>query len=73
MGLALCSSNEQTTDLSKELATKAHDVELTIANSHDNSFSVVESKKNRAEFGNNAKFCTSSTKEAMTISKAMPV
>ena len=44
-----------------------------IANRRDNSFSVVESKKDRAEFEKNAKFSKSSTKEVMTISKIAPV
>ena len=57
----------------QELATKAHDMEVTIANSHDSSFNVVESKNNRAKLKNNVKFSTSSTKEAKAISKVRPV
>jgi len=57
----------------QDLATKAHDMEVTIANRHNNSFNISESKKDRAEFKKNAKFSISLTKEAMTISKARPV
>ena len=53
----------------QELATEAHDMEVTIANHCDNSFSVAESKKDSAKFRKNAKFSTSSTKEAITTSK----
>ena len=44
-------------------------MEVTIANRHDSSFSIVESKNDRAEFKKNARFSTSSIKEEMTISK----
>jgi len=57
----------------QELVTKVYDMEVTIANHRDSSFHVVESKKDRVEFRKNAKFCTSLTKEAMTISKVEPV
>jgi len=45
-------------------------MEVTIANRRDSSFSVDESKNDKAEFKKNVKFSTSSTKEAITISKA---
>jgi len=54
----------------QELATSVYDMEVTIAYHRNNSFSVAESKKDRAEFKKNVKFSKSSTKEAMTISKA---
>jgi len=54
----------------QDLATKAHNTKVTIANRRDNSFSVAELKKDRVEFKKNVKFPKSSTKEAMTISKA---
>ena len=57
----------------QELATKAHDMEVTIANRRDNSFNVAESKRDMVEFMKNAKFSTSSTQEMMTISRAGPV
>jgi len=45
-------------------------MEVTIGNHCDSSFSVNGLKKDKAEFGETAKFSTRSTKEAMTISKA---
>jgi len=45
-------------------------MKVIIANRCDNSFGIAESKKDRAKFRKNDKFLTSSTKEAMTISKA---
>jgi len=48
-------------------------VEVTIANRHENSFSVAESKKDKTEFKKNVKFSKSSTTKAMKISKAQPV
>jgi len=45
-------------------------MEVTTANNCSNSFSVVEWKKDKAEFNKNVKFFKNSTKEAMTISKA---
>jgi len=57
----------------QDLATKAHDMEVTIANRRDSSFSVTESKNDGAEFKKNAKFSTSLIKETITISKASPI
>jgi len=56
----------------QELATRAHDMVVTIANRRNSSFSVAELKKDRAEFKKNVKFSKNSTKETMTISKAEP-
>jgi len=53
MGPALCSPNKKTP---KELASKAHDMEVTIANHCDNSFSVAESKRDKVEFKKNVNF-----------------
>jgi len=39
----------------QELATKAHDMEVTIASCHDNSLSFAESKRDRAEVKKNVK------------------
>jgi len=50
-----------------------HMIEITIANRRGCSFGAAESKNNRAKFKKNVKFSTSSTKEAMTISKVGPV
>jgi len=52
------------------LATKAHDLEVTIANRCESCFGFVQSKNDKAEFKKNVKFPTRSTKEAMTISNA---
>ena len=57
----------------QELATKAHDMGVTIANRHGNSFGFIESKKDNSEFKRNVKFSKNSTKEAVSISKAEPV
>jgi len=57
----------------QELATRAHDMEITIANHCDSSFSVAELINDRAEFKKNVKFSTSSIKVVMTISKVGPV
>jgi len=57
----------------QELASKEHDMEVTIPNYHENSFSLVELKKDRVKFRKNVKFSTSLTKEMMTISRAEPV
>jgi len=50
-----------------------HDIEVTIANHRDNSFSDAKLKNDRAEFKKISKFSSRSTKETMTISKAVPV
>jgi len=57
----------------QELVTKAHDMEVTIANHHDSSFSIAESKNDRDEFKKNVKFSTNLIKEMMTIAKVGPV
>jgi len=43
-------------------------MEVTIANCHNSSISVAESKNDRPEFKKNAKFSTRSTKEVMAVS-----
>jgi len=53
----------------QELATKAHDVDVTITNRHGSSLNVVKSKNDRVEFKKNVKFSKSSTKVMMTTSK----
>jgi len=57
---------------SQELATKAHDMEVMIANRPSSSFSFAESKKDKGEFKSNVKFSKNSTKGVMSISKAEP-
>jgi len=72
MGPGLSCPNEQILNL-QELATEAQDMEVTITNHCNISFSVVELKKDWAEFKKNVKFSKSSSKQAMTISKVEPV
>jgi len=43
----------------QELATKAHDMEVIIANRHDDFFSIAESRKGKAKFRKNVKFSKS--------------
>jgi len=57
----------------QELATKAHDMEVTIANRHGVSFNIVESKRDSTEVKKNVKFSKNLTKEMMLVSKAEPV
>jgi len=47
----------------QELATKAHDINVTIANRHENSCGFAESKENKAEFKRNVKFYKYFSKE----------
>jgi len=54
------------------LATKAYDMEVTIASHRGNSYST-ESKKEKVEFKKNVKFSKSTTKEVMSISTSQPV
>ena len=56
----------------QELDTKAHDMEVKIANCHDNSFNFIESEKDKVEFKKNIKFFKNLTKEAMSISTKVP-
>jgi len=55
------------------LATKAHDMEVMIANHHVNSFGFTELKKDKAEFKRNVKFSKNSIKVAMSISTTEPI
>jgi len=52
----------------QELATKAHDIEVTISKCHNNSFGFAESKKDKGEFRRNFSFSKYSTKKTMSIS-----
>jgi len=72
LGPTLCYPDEQTLTF-EQLGTKAHDMVVAIANLRDSSFSVAESKNDRAEFKKNVKFSISSIKETMTISKVGPI
>ena len=57
----------------QELATKAHDMKVFIANRCSSSFSVAKLRKDKADSKTNVKFSKNSTKEVMSISKAKPV
>ena len=50
----------------QELITKAHDMEVTIANRHGNSFYFIELKKDKVESEKNVKFSRNLIKEAMS-------
>jgi len=54
----------------QELATKAHDMEVTIASRVIHSFSFAELKSAKAEFKRTIEFVKNLTKEAMFIFKA---
>jgi len=57
----------------QELATKAYDMEFTIANCHGTSFGFTELNKKKVEFKRNVEFSQNSTKEAMFVFEAKPV
>jgi len=52
----------------QELATKAHDMEMTITSRHGNSSSSCDVRKDKGEFKKNPKSTKSSNKESMGIS-----
>ena len=57
----------------QELATKAHDMEMTIANHHRKSSSSYEFKKDKGETKKSSKRSKASTKETMATSIEEPV
>ena len=57
----------------QELATKAHDMEMTIANRRGKSSSSCEFKKDKDETKKSSKPSKASTKETMTTSVEKPV
>jgi len=57
----------------QELATKAHNTEVTMANYCGNSFDFANSKKDKAEFRRNVNFSKNLNKESMSISKVEPI
>ena len=57
----------------QELATKAHDMEVTIASRRTNSFYSTESKRDKVEFDKNVNFSKGMTKEAMSTSTSQPI
>jgi len=57
----------------QELATKAHDLEMTITNHHGKSSSSYEFKIDKSDFKKSSKPPKASTNEAMTVSTREPV
>jgi len=57
----------------QELATKVHDMEVTIASCRANSFDSIESKRDKVEFEKNVNFSKGITKEAMSTSISQPI
>jgi len=57
----------------RKLATKAHDMETTIASRRGKSSSSSDSRKNKGEFKKNRKSTKSSNKESMAVSTGEPV
>ena len=48
-------------------------MDAIITNHHSTSFSFAKSRKDRADFKRNVKFCENPTEEVMYISKVEPV
>jgi len=57
----------------QELATKAHDKEMTIASCRNKSSSSSDSRKDKGEFNKNLKSSKSSSKEFMVVSSGEPI
>ena len=57
----------------QELATTAHDMEVTIASRRTNSFYSIESKRDKVEFEKNVNFSKGTIKEAMSTSISQPI
>ena len=51
----------------QELATKAHDMEMTIANRREKVFPTFEARKDKGDFKKNPKSSKSSAKESMSV------
>jgi len=71
MGLALLQISNLR--IFQELATKAYDMEVTIASCHSHSSGFAKSKKNKGEFKKNSKLSKNLTKEEMSISTNAPI
>ena len=54
----------------QEVATKAYDMEVTIANHHKTYFGFTESKKDKAEFKRNVGFSKNFTKVVTSMFEA---
>jgi len=57
----------------QELATKAHNMEMTITNRRGKSSSLPDSRKDKGEFKKNPKSSKPSNKESMATSTGEPV
>jgi len=57
----------------QEFTAKAHDMEVTTASRHGNSFYSTESRKDKVEFEKNVNFSKRTTKEAMFTSTSQPI
>ena len=57
----------------RELATKAHDMEITIVSHHGRSYSSSGTRKDKSEFKKNPRPLKSSNKESMAISTGEPI
>jgi len=57
----------------QELATKAHDMEMTIASCRRKSSSSSDSRNDKGEFKKNPKSSKPSSKESMAVSTREPI
>ena len=57
----------------QELATKAHNMEMTIANRHTKASSTLEARKEKDDLKKTFKSSKSSTKESMSVSTSEPI
>jgi len=57
----------------QELATKAHDMEMTIANHRTKTSSTLEARKEKGDFKKTFKSSKSSTEESMSVLTSEPI
>ena len=57
----------------QELVTKAHDMEMTIANRRTKASSTLEARKEKGDLKKTFKSSKSSTKESMSVSTNKPI
>ena len=55
------------------MATKAHDMEMTIANRRGKTFSTFEARKDKGDFKKNPKSFKNSAKESMSVTASEPI
>jgi len=72
VGLTLCTTNEQTQDFPR-VATKAHDMEMAIANRRGKASPTFEARNETGDLKKNFKSSKSSTKELMSVSTSEPI